>query len=135
MFAVAGCKIPTIKSKSRSAPPPPNQPRIDGLTRRMRAVCPKCGVSSVRLWKCANSNTNTDVGLFYVSTWSICASWAYANFKSIDYFKRPAWVRVYVCVFKCQANQFPNCWPKNRYNYRRRCIIHHNTHGHEYALY
>lgn len=111
MFALAGCKVPTIKSKSRVlqcvcvyASP------FNRCAYAAYACSNACSNVSSAMCDCGSAPIpmptpipipNIDVGLFYVSTCSICASRAYANFKSIDYFKRPAWVRMRVCVFEC----------------------------------
>lgn len=88
---------------------PLQQPTTDGLTRRMRAVCPNvvsavcdCGSAPILIamlvyFTCLRE-ASVPVELMQILKASIIS-------------KRPAWVRVRVCecVYGCQANQFPNC--------------------------
>lgn len=86
---------------------PLQQPTTDGLTRRMRAVCPNvvsavcdCGSAPILIamlvyFTCLRE-ASVPVELMQILKASIIS-------------KRPAWVRVCECVYGCQANQFPNC--------------------------
>lgn len=151
MFALAGCKVPTIKSKSRVLQCVcvcVRAPLTAALTRRMRApmrvpMCrPQCAIVEVRQYQCQHQYQYQISMLVYFT----CLRVASVPVELMQILKasiiskdQRGCVCECVClsarvfVYGCQANQFPNCWPKNRYNYRRRCITHHNTHEHEYA--